>query len=172
MDLNDKYCGAKTRNGTPCRRYKLKGKKRCRLHGGLSTGPKNQKGNTNAVKNGLYSDRFDNELITDEIEIWKLDCEITQKLIGDDYNPYKKFIDRLEKRIEQLENQHNSLDKWTIYALHTIGPETDLLQITTKKEENYDFEPANKKTIKQLKSLLHDVKSTDLAKQNGNKNSV
>jgi glucans biosynthesis protein len=38
-------CGARTRAGTPCRRPALRGRKRCRLHGGLSPGaprgPKN-----------------------------------------------------------------------------------------------------------------------------------
>jgi len=36
-------CGAKTRRGTPCRSFALKNG-RCRLHGGLSTGPKSQEG--------------------------------------------------------------------------------------------------------------------------------
>src|SRR5258708_5944737 len=33
------FCGARTRNGGRCRRYPLAGKRRCRLHGGKSTGP-------------------------------------------------------------------------------------------------------------------------------------
>ena len=33
-------CGAKTRAGTPCAKFPMEGKRRCRLHGGLSTGPK------------------------------------------------------------------------------------------------------------------------------------
>ncbi len=37
-------CGAKTRLGTECKRYVLKGRKRCRLHGGLSTGPRTAEG--------------------------------------------------------------------------------------------------------------------------------
>lgn len=28
------FCGAKTRSGSPCRRYPVAGKHRCRLHGG------------------------------------------------------------------------------------------------------------------------------------------
>ena len=32
-------CGAKNRQGRPCRCPALRGKRRCRLHGGLSTGP-------------------------------------------------------------------------------------------------------------------------------------
>ncbi len=37
-------CGARTRNGTPCRAKSEPGKSRCRLHGGLSTGPKTVEG--------------------------------------------------------------------------------------------------------------------------------
>ncbi|WP_082223960.1 helix-turn-helix domain-containing protein [Pseudorhodobacter wandonensis] len=37
-------CGAKTRKGTPCRNKSESGKRRCKFHGGLSTGPKTQEG--------------------------------------------------------------------------------------------------------------------------------
>lgn len=37
-------CGAKTRMGTPCQSKSIKGKKRCKLHGGLSTGPRTKEG--------------------------------------------------------------------------------------------------------------------------------
>jgi hypothetical protein len=37
-------CGAKTRAGRPCRMRVEFGKARCRLHGGLSTGPKTEAG--------------------------------------------------------------------------------------------------------------------------------
>jgi hypothetical protein len=37
-------CGAKTRKGLPCRQLSEPGKRRCRFHGGLSTGPKNDEG--------------------------------------------------------------------------------------------------------------------------------
>ena len=33
-------CGAKTRKGTPCKKKALHNSGRCKLHGGLSTGPK------------------------------------------------------------------------------------------------------------------------------------
>ena len=39
-ELRGLACGAKTRSGTPCRRRDLYAAGRCRLHGGLSTGPK------------------------------------------------------------------------------------------------------------------------------------
>ncbi len=37
-------CGAKTRRGTPCRCRPVPGKRRCKFHGGMSTGPKTEAG--------------------------------------------------------------------------------------------------------------------------------
>ena len=37
-------CGALTRTGRPCRKAALKGKSRCRNHGGASTGPRTEEG--------------------------------------------------------------------------------------------------------------------------------
>lgn len=37
-------CGARTRRGEPCRAKVLPGKRRCKFHGGLSTGPKTEAG--------------------------------------------------------------------------------------------------------------------------------
>lgn len=47
-------CGAKTRAGTPCQAPAVKGKKRCRMHGGAkwSGAPI---GNQNAFLHGLYT---------------------------------------------------------------------------------------------------------------------
>lgn len=74
-------CGAITRNGTPCQKSPLKGKKRCALHGGKSSGPKNPeklKNNQNARTHGIYSDAIDeNEKeLWDEIELGTLDDAI------------------------------------------------------------------------------------------------
>ena len=51
--LNSPRCGAKTRSGTPCQSPTMKGKQRCRMHGGNSPGA--PKGNKNALKNGFYT---------------------------------------------------------------------------------------------------------------------
>jgi hypothetical protein len=52
-------CGARSRPGTPCQCPALRGKQRCRLHGGLSTGPKTAAGlarlRTAKTKHGRYS---------------------------------------------------------------------------------------------------------------------
>jgi glucans biosynthesis protein len=47
-------CGAKTRRGTPCQAPAVKGKKRCRMHGG-APGSGAPKGNKNALKHGYYT---------------------------------------------------------------------------------------------------------------------
>ncbi|TQK01091.1 hypothetical protein FBX97_5601 [Herbaspirillum sp. SJZ107] len=46
-------CGAKTRSGMPCRTATVRGKKRCRMHGGNSPGA--PRGNQNALKSGAYT---------------------------------------------------------------------------------------------------------------------
>lgn len=43
-------CGAKTRRGTPCVAKAVRGKKRCRIHGGLSTGPRTKEGRARISK--------------------------------------------------------------------------------------------------------------------------
>jgi hypothetical protein len=52
-------CGAKTRRGTLCRCPAMRDRRRCRLHGGLSTGPKTAAGieriRRAVTKHGRYS---------------------------------------------------------------------------------------------------------------------
>jgi hypothetical protein len=50
-------CGAKTRSGMPCKSPAVKGKKRCRMHGGAK-GSGAPKGNKNAFVHGIYSNEF------------------------------------------------------------------------------------------------------------------
>ena len=51
-------CGAKTRSGTPCAKYPLAGKRRCRLHGSLSTGPKTAAGRARIAAANTKHGRF------------------------------------------------------------------------------------------------------------------
>lgn len=55
-----KICGAKTRAGAPCAKPPSLGRNRCRLHGGLSTGPKTADGKAKIsaahYKHGRYVD--------------------------------------------------------------------------------------------------------------------
>lgn len=50
--LDDLRCGAKTRAGTPCKRKDLGESGRCKLHGGMSTGPTSTEGKARAALNG------------------------------------------------------------------------------------------------------------------------
>jgi len=52
--LSSSRCGAKTRSGNPCQSPAVRGKKRCRMHGG-ALGSGAPRGNKNAVKHGLYT---------------------------------------------------------------------------------------------------------------------
>ncbi|WP_232341280.1 HGGxSTG domain-containing protein [Burkholderia pseudomallei] len=75
-----KCCGAKTRAGTPCKRSPLAGKRRCKLHGGTSTGAGRpaRPGNQNARKHGLYSNRLtdDEKELVALMPVGTLDDEI------------------------------------------------------------------------------------------------
>ena len=56
--LERSRCDARTRSGGLCAKYPIKGKSRCRLHGGLSTGPKTAAGKARIAaaqfKHGRY----------------------------------------------------------------------------------------------------------------------
>jgi len=47
-------CGARTRAGRPCMSPAVRGKRRCRMHGGAE-GSGAPRGNKNALKHGLYT---------------------------------------------------------------------------------------------------------------------
>jgi hypothetical protein len=47
-------CGAKTRSGSPCNAPAVRGKKRCRMHGG-APGSGAPRGNQNALKHGRFT---------------------------------------------------------------------------------------------------------------------
>jgi hypothetical protein len=47
-------CGAKTRSGRPCMAPAVRGKKRCRMHGG-APGSGAPRGNQNALKHGRFT---------------------------------------------------------------------------------------------------------------------
>ena len=44
-------CGAKTKAGHPCRALKVPGRKRCRWHGGLASGPRTPEGKARCTAN-------------------------------------------------------------------------------------------------------------------------
>ena len=52
--LSSPRCGARTRSGEPCKSPAVKGKSRCRMHGG-ARGSGAPRGNKNALKHGHYT---------------------------------------------------------------------------------------------------------------------
>lgn len=67
-------CGARSKrnNGDPCRSPAVRGKHRCRIHGG-SKGSGAQIGNQNAVKHGYTTKeaKAQREQIRTQIKLWK-----------------------------------------------------------------------------------------------------
>lgn len=56
-DLVGLTCGARTRAGTPCKLAAIYRNGRCKLHGGLSTGPTSAKGKARSAANGWAQKR-------------------------------------------------------------------------------------------------------------------
>jgi hypothetical protein len=52
--LSSLRCGAKTRSARACRSPAIRGKKRCRMHGG-APGSGAPRGNQNALKHGVFT---------------------------------------------------------------------------------------------------------------------
>lgn len=69
-------CGAKNRQGEPCKKHALIGETRCKLHGGAAA--KKNKGNSNARTHGIYSSVYSDEEkeIWDGIELGRIDDEL------------------------------------------------------------------------------------------------
>ena len=63
-------CLAKTKQGTLCQKPYLKGKSRCRLHGGLSTGPKTAEGKARIVAAHWKHGRRSREFTEARKQIW------------------------------------------------------------------------------------------------------
>ncbi|MDX9778253.1 MAG: HGGxSTG domain-containing protein [bacterium] len=90
----EKICGAKKRNGEICEAYRLKGKTRCRIHGGKSTGPV---GHKNALKDGIYSEGLNEN----EKEIW---FEISVDSLDDEIRLLKIQLSRANKALKNIED--------------------------------------------------------------------
>ena len=63
-------CSAKTRKGTACQKPPLRGKTRCRLHGGKSTGPKTAEGRARIAQAHLKHGRRSKKFVEARAKIW------------------------------------------------------------------------------------------------------
>ncbi len=80
-------CGAKTRNGTPCRAPAVKRKHRCRMHGGAA-GSGAPRANQNALKHGRYTKEHQNFMR--EIRAQRRSLEETLRQIKDEMKAAKE----------------------------------------------------------------------------------
>ena len=78
-------CLALTRRGTVCQKPLLKSKSRCKLHGGLSSGPRTEQGKARIAaahfKHGRRSKRF----VQMRAKIWKELREIEARMKADGF---------------------------------------------------------------------------------------
>ncbi len=118
-------CGASKRgNGEPCKRHAIPGSSRCKLHGGKSSGPKEQRGNKNAAKPGSIYSRFltdeENDMLA-SIELGRVDDELrlTRVRLMRALARENEFGDTLETESQKEE------------PILVSGKETALTSITT-----------------------------------------
>ena len=76
-------CGARTRRGTACQKPSIKGKTRCRLHGGLSTGPKTAEGKARIAAAHFKHARRSKRFVEMRAKIWKELREIEARMRAD-----------------------------------------------------------------------------------------
>ena len=63
-------CCARTRRGTACQKPQLRGKQRCRFHGGLSTGPRTVDGRARIAAAHWKHGRRPKEFVQARAKIW------------------------------------------------------------------------------------------------------
>ncbi len=76
-------CGAMKKSGTACQISPLKGKNRCRLHGGLSSGPKTAEGRARIAAAHYRHGRRSKKFIEMRAKIWKELREIEARMRAD-----------------------------------------------------------------------------------------
>ena len=97
-------CGAKTRSGEPCKNYAM-ANGRCRMHGGKSTGPKDQRNNKNAVTTGEYESIWTDTLDEEEkVLYYKVNLDRLIQ-VNEDIRLTDIRLRRMMLRIKELQNK-------------------------------------------------------------------
>lgn len=73
-------CLALTRYGTACQKPPLRGKKRCRLHGGASTGPRTAEGKARIAAAHYRHGRRSKKFVKARAKIWAELREIERRM--------------------------------------------------------------------------------------------
>ncbi len=131
-------CGAKTSSGEPCKRAPLKGKNRCKLHGGASTGPINLSGNKNSKTHGIYS-RFETE---------------EEQRLGDELIALDLWDELRNTRLQRLR---------ALAAQKKANAQPELDEITesengiTRKLKRTDYQSIIDRLTARIQSLIRDI---------------
>jgi hypothetical protein len=108
-------CTAKAKgSGEQCKGLAMKGKTKCRVHGGMSTGAKTPRyGNKDAQKYGIYAAGYTDEEIKvlDSVPIGKLDDEIKAVRI---------LVARAMRALKEVESAPNTLENKAGFELAEI----------------------------------------------------
>jgi hypothetical protein len=73
-------CGARNRAGKPCRAPAMRGKKRCQMHGGKSTGPKTAEGRARSRQSTWVHGYYSAEAVRERREARFVAAAITELL--------------------------------------------------------------------------------------------
>lgn len=125
-------CGAKKRNGEACQKPPVKGKRRCRLHGGATKNNGAPKGNKNSAKHNIYA-----QFMTDDEKKFSLDVDLDS--IDAELRLCKVQLKRaLEARAKQESDPENTLDLDTKVLGDVIPGVADSGDKITYKRKDYD----------------------------------
>lgn len=148
------FCGAKTRSGHTCKNSAM-ANGRCRLHGGKSTGAKNNHKNQNAKKHGIYS-----KFITDDE--WQAVVKSELSTLDDELRLCKV---RLLRALQAENKQGNLGDEALELIRKTVEPpiiggvpimpddDDDMAEIVKKSFEKRDYNSIIDRLIGRIQSL-------------------
>lgn len=150
-----KLCGAKGKtSGLPCKRPPVRGKTRCKLHGGMSTGPNSGKRTLNSL--GIYS----NAIAPGEGEIWH---DIPIDGIGDEIKVARLRVRRLFAAVTKAEE-----DEMSALRVHEVR--TDKIgdkQTSSITKRRADLETELDRAIGRVARLVRQHSETEGADRGG-----
>lgn len=137
-----KICGAKNRQGTPCRRPSgwgtdHAGEGRCKLHGGKNSGP--PKGNKNALKTGEYEAIWIDTLDEEEQQLYPMISQDLSTQIEEELKLLTIRERRMLVRIDQIQtaSKKPKLSEKDLALVQSI--EEGLTRIQDKKTRLLDL---------------------------------
>lgn len=165
--MEKQVCGAKTRKGTACQKVGSGRNKRCRLHGGKSTGPKNKqkhsaslKGNKNALKTGEYEKIYYNTLLEHEKLLYNsidTNCEerITERIKLIEIRTMR-ILERCSKELIKEEPNDKKLIQLEDSLTRIDGRFTELMRESRELIKGKTVEADG--SLDQLCSILNDLR--------------